>query len=207
MAVQLPFFSRKFSQRHSPYRTRFLRKLLAIGLIICALGFAAFDHYRPQHGTVRIITAASNLNSGTKVSATDLSIQHIPKNLAPDASIADTDLIEGKTLAGPMTAGEIFTQNRFVSPALADALVGEPHSKIVAIKPADAGIISVLQVGDVVDVIAARNGENNAAPIATGAKVAATGDEENVFLALPAGAAEIVASINIDTPITLVLSY
>lgn len=199
-------FSPRFQSRLRTVKLRYARKLLAGLLMVSAIGFAAIDFYRPDHGSMKVLTAARQLSPGSVIGSADYAVAHIPRDLVPAGALSDAQAVKEKTLAGPMSKGEVFVGTRFVGPELADALTGMENSKIVAVKPAESGIVSVLQVGDVVDIVAASDGENNAAPIATGARVASTGETDIVFLALPAGAAEIVASINIATPITLVLS-
>jgi hypothetical protein len=126
--------------------------------------------------------------------------------MVPATAVTELAGAKGRTLAIGMSAGEILTEQRMVGPSLARSLTGASESKIIAITLSDAGIVSALRTGDSVDIVSTTPDRGAAAPLAHGARVVNIVDDEVVLVALPAGAAEVVAATSLTSPLTILLA-
>jgi len=117
--------------------------------------------------TVPVTVAARDLVSGTVLTADDLVIRRYPAAVAPVGSPAGA---VGRTLAGPVRAGEPVTDVRLVSPSLA---AGYPGRVLVPVRIADADAVSLVRVGDRVDVVAADPRRGQASAVAVAVRVVA----------------------------------
>jgi Flp pilus assembly protein CpaB len=99
--------------------------------------------------------AARDLASGTALVDSDVTVAQIPPALVPAGSTASVDRILGRSLAGPMRAGEVVTDRRLLGRPL---IAGYPRGAVAApVRIADSGVVSLLRVGDRIDVYAARS--------------------------------------------------
>lgn len=128
--------------------------------------------------TVAVRVAAHDLVSGTVLRPDDLVVRHYPAAVAPLGSVTDA---VGRTLAGPVRAGEPVTDVRLVSPSLA---AGYPGRFLVPVRIADADVVSLVRVGDQVDVVAADPRRGDAFAVAVDVPV----------VALPATAADVTGA-------------
>lgn len=199
---KLPWFSRSF---HKP-RPATIRRTIALIVFLCAVGLAVMDSILPRSGHVRAVVSARSISAGASVTERDLAIMDIPRDLVPAGAVTDIDAALGRTLATGMSQGEILTEQRMVGPSLARSLTGTSESKIIAITLADAGIVSALRTGDSVDIVSTADERGVAAPLAHGARVVNIVDNEVVLVALPTGAAEVVAATSLASPLTLLLA-
>lgn len=191
------------SRRFPPRR---LRRLLAVALVAAAATIAVADMVRPESGTVPVVVAARDVESGRAIEAADVAIRMTPEDHVPDQAFRDAEAVVGKLPAGPLTRGEALTEPRFAGPRLAEALTGADDANIVAVTPRDTGLVPLLRTGDVVDVLAAGHDAGSSRPVARGARVVLTDDDGVVLLALGDGAAATVAAAGLELPLTLVLS-
>jgi Flp pilus assembly protein CpaB len=130
------------------------RPLAALCLAVAVV--AGLHAARPAPPTTLAVTvAARDLASGTVLHTTDLVVRHYPEAVAPAGSLPGA---VGRTLAGPVRAGEPVTDVRLVAPSL---VAGYPGRVLVPVRVADAEVVALLRVGDRVDVLAAdpRRGE------------------------------------------------
>lgn len=185
---------------------RRLRQLLAVALVAMAAAIAIADQIRPESGTVPVVVAARDVESGRALEAADLAVRMTPEDDAPDQAFREPEDVVGKLPAGPLTRGEALTEPRFAGARLAEALTGAEGASIVAVTPRDTGLVPLLRTGDLVDVLAAGADAGSVRPVARGARVVLTDDDGVVLLALRDGAASTVAAAGLDLPLTLVLS-
>jgi len=130
---------------------------------------------RPDPGsTVAVTVAVRDLPSGTVLAADDLVVRRYPSAVAPVGTATGA---LGRTLAAPVRAGEPVTDVRLVSPSLA---AGYPGRVLVPVRVADADVVSLVRVGDEVDVVAADPRRGEAFAVAVGVPI----------VALPATAAD-----------------
>lgn len=125
----------------------------------------------PEPATVEVMVAARDLPSGTVLAADDLVTRDWPADLAP-AGAAPT--ATGRVLAAPIGRGEVLTDVRVVGPGLA---LGQPGDTVLPVRLPDAGMATLLQPGDVVDLMATDPGTGSATLVARDVTVlAAPGD-------------------------------
>jgi Flp pilus assembly protein CpaB len=103
----------------------------------------------PSPATVAVTVAARDLDSGTVVTPADVTTRRYPAAVAPGGS--DPAAV-GRTLAGPVRAGEPITDVRLVGPSL---VAGYPDRVALPVRIADADAVGLLQTGDRVDLVAA----------------------------------------------------
>jgi Flp pilus assembly protein CpaB len=104
--------------------------------------------------TVAVTVAAHDLASGTVLSPGDLEVRRFAVGTAPSGTrgAALAGGLAGRTLAGPVTAGEPITDVRLVAPSL---LAGYPGRVALPVRIADADAVGLLRAGDHVDLVAA----------------------------------------------------
>ncbi|MDO5030495.1 MAG: SAF domain-containing protein [Corynebacterium sp.] len=205
--MSLNFSNQTFSfQRFRRLRPTTIRRIIALLICVCALGLALSESLRPRSGYIRVVVGAKAVAAGHTLAEGDVTVKEFPRELVPATAVTELADAAGRTLAIGMSAGEILTEQRMVGPSLAGALTGTSESKIIAITLADAGIVSALRTGDSVDIVSTASESGAAAPLAHGARVVNIVEDEVVLVALPAGAAEVVAATSLTSPLTLLLA-
>ena len=105
---------------------------------------------RPRAGdTVAVTVAAHDLVSGTVLGRSDVATRRFPAGSAPAGARIRA---VGRTLAGPVRAGEPITDVRLVTPGL---VAGYPGRVGLRVRVADADAVRLLRVGDHIDLVAA----------------------------------------------------
>jgi Flp pilus assembly protein CpaB len=100
-----------------------------------------------------VLTATHDLTGGTEVRVQDVTSTAVPSQAVPDGAFSAAGSVVGRLLAGPVRAGQTLTDVQLVSPTLlagyGPGLVASP------VRIADAAAVTLLRVGDLVDVLAA----------------------------------------------------
>ncbi|OMB91797.1 flagellar biosynthesis protein FlgA [Mycobacterium colombiense] len=198
-------------------RTVLARRVAAGGLVVLA-GIATLRS-NPSGDYAQVVVADHDLHPGAALTPADVRLEKRLAATIPDGARADLGAVVGSTLAGPTRRGEVLTDVRLLSSRLAESTAG-PGARIVPLHLADAALIDLVRVGDVVDVLAAPASgapdNSHAAPkvLATDAVVvlvsakekmqAADGDRV-VLVALPARVANTVAGSALGQTVTLTL--
>ena len=129
---------------------RWHRRLLA-GLSAAAavyFGLVALSPAPPP--TVAVLGAARDLPGGARPAAADLRTLQLPAPVVPSGALRPGAEVAKRVLAGPVRSGEPLTDARFLSSStLAGDLVAYP------LRLDDAEIVSLLHVGDRIDLYAA----------------------------------------------------
>ncbi|QNG17825.1 flagellar biosynthesis protein FlgA [Rhodococcus triatomae] len=175
----------------------------------------------PSAEHLSVVVAARDLPSGTVLTATDLRTASLARSAVPDGAVTAVEDTAGRTVAGPIRAGEALTDVRVLGPRLAAAAVGSDDARIVPLELADAAVADVLREGDVVDVLAVAQGAGGdrsgtlpdpaATLLASGAVVVLVnrpegdrgGRERLVLLALPREKAHAVAVTSLTHAVTV----
>ena len=125
------------------------RRPLAAGCAGIAV-LAGLHAARPAPApTVPVRVAARDLVSGEVLSPGDLVVRRFPADVAPPSTSGG---VLGRTLAGPVRAGEPVTDVRVVAPSL---VAGYPGRVALPVRVADAESVALLRVGDRVSMVAA----------------------------------------------------
>ncbi|CAB0690383.1 hypothetical protein FRC0505_00803 [Corynebacterium diphtheriae] len=203
-------------------RETFLRRSLALSLVILALALAVFPR---TESTTEVLRYATTIEAGTAVNRTHFTTAHVPQQLVPENALRPDDLLASapneRITISAHTAGSIATAVDFIDSSHTLSSVGNQPSfgedqpiNIVPIRLAEQSVSRVLHPGDVVDVIAANDTNDPHVVAAGGVIVFAPVSEKNtssygsdaVLIALPADQARIVASQSLAIPLTVVIA-
>lgn len=148
-------------------RRRLLAATLAAAGVLVGLQAAA-----PAPPPTRpVLTAARDLPAGTVLRAVDVSTTAFLAGSVPAGVLEVESDAVGRTTTGPLRRGEALTDVRLVS---GDLLTGYPGRVAVPVRVADPGAVTLLRVGDRVDVLSADpQGGSDAALVAAAAPVLA----------------------------------
>ena len=97
-------------------------------------------------------TAGRHLPSGTVLQHADLASVRFSPDMVPADVVDDPEQVVGRTLAAPMSRGEVVTSLRTVALGL---LRGYPGTTAVPLRITDAAIVDLLRVGDLVSLVVA----------------------------------------------------
>lgn len=150
------------------HQLRRRRRLLAAALTAVAVLGVLRALAPPAPDTVEVLVATRDLPSGTRLDDGDVVAHHYPQDLAPPDA-ATTAL--GRVLAAPLGQGEVLTDARVVGPGLA---LAEPGQTILPVRLPDAGMATLLQPGDEVDLVATDPGTGASSIVAREVTVLAT---------------------------------
>ena len=125
-----------------------LAALTAGGAVLAAL--QATSPAPPE--TVPVWTARSDLPSGTLLHASDLLRVPFSPESVPSGAVRTLEEVAGRTVAAPMSRGEVVTDRRTLGPGL---LSGYPGTTAVPLRVTDAAVASMLRVGDRASFVAA----------------------------------------------------
>lgn len=127
------------------------RRSLAALLACVAVGAALTATRSPDLASVPVLVAARDLPPGATLAPSDLVLVDFRPGTPPASALDDADDLAGRVLAAPVTAGEPITPVRLVGPDLAEA---DPGRTAVPVRLPDAGLVSLLEVGDRLDLLA-----------------------------------------------------
>lgn len=163
--------------RPRPRRRRLRRAVLAHRrpLAAAAAGLAVLAGLQagasPAPPTIDLLVAAHDLPAGAVVTAGDLTRAAFTPGSVPAGAVRSDQAALGRTTTGPVRAGEPITDVRLLGGSL---LEGHPGLVAAPVRIADAAAVSLLRVGDRVDVIAADpEGSDQAVVVAESATVVA----------------------------------
>lgn len=192
------------------------RRLLAGSAAAVAVAAGLQAAADPPVPKTFVVTAARDLGSGTVVGAGDLRRVAFDPASVPSGVLREAEVV-GRTTAAPVRAGEPITDVRLVSGSLLDAY---PGMVAAPVRIGDPGAVALLEVGDVIDVLAADpRGSADAVLVADDAPVIAlprgsdTGLAQGglvgalVVLAVPEETAQDVAAAGTRGFLSLVLEH
>lgn len=150
------------------HQLRRRRRLIAAALTAAAVLGVLRTLAPPPVETVEVLVAARDLPSGTRLGDGDLVARAFPVELAPSGAALAAD---GRVLAAPIARGEVLTDVRVVGPGLA---LAEPGQTILPVRLPDPGMVTLLQPGDEIDLVATDPGTGASALVARDIIVLAT---------------------------------
>ncbi len=190
-------------------RTVAARRVAAGALVVLAA--VAALRTDPHGDQSEIVVAARDLSPGVELTAADVRLERRLAATVPDGAQSAVDKVVGSTLAGPARRGEVLTDVRLLGPRLAQSAAG-PDARTVPLHLADTALLDLVRPGDVVDVLAAADGDVDPRVVATDAVVVlvsekqkgpGTGGDRVLLVALPAHAANDVAGATLTQVVTL----
>mgnify|MGYP001406830052 CR=1 FL=1 len=150
-------------------RLRRHRQLLAALLAAIVVAGLATTLRPPAASTADVVVARTDLAPGTTLSAADLVVVARPVDGLPADAVRTSDEMLGRLVAAPVRAGEPVRSRDVVGESLLAEL--GPGLVAVPVRLADEGVTALLQPGDVVDLVATRDG--GAQVVAGGVRVLA----------------------------------
>lgn len=189
--------------------SRFRRPVSAVLAGVAVL--AVVEALAPAPTATRPVAVASrDLAAGVVLSAADVETKAMPPDLVPVGAPTSASAVLGHVVAGPLRAGEPLTDRRLLGPSL---LAGYPPGLVAApIRISDAGVVGLLEVGDRIDVYAARRDTTAADRLVAGVRVVAlprpSSDSDEgalVVLAVTPGHAAALAQATATSPLSLTL--
>ncbi|BDD81207.1 flagellar basal body P-ring biosynthesis protein [Tsukamurella pulmonis] len=187
-------------------RTLTARRAAAAALALLALVVALTS--RPSGPQAQVLVAARELGPGGKLTAEDVAVRTVPAELAPQDALDAADDAVGRSVTGPVGAGEILTGRR----VLTDRTAGQirPGARLVPVSLQDSAPMDLLRPGDVVDVVAQRK-DDAPAVLARSATVAVApaaqaGRQQarTAMLAMSESEAHAVAAAALSSPLSVV---
>ena len=137
------------------------RRLLAAVLTAVAGAAGLQAVTAPPPATVTVAVAARDLPAGAVLGAEDLVAVEFAPGSVPDDLAEDA---VGRMLAGPLRRGEPVADVRLVGPDLA---AGRPGLVATPVRLPDAAMVALLEVGDLIDLVAADPQAGTAQVLAT----------------------------------------
>ncbi|WP_186290577.1 SAF domain-containing protein [Gordonia zhaorongruii] len=131
-------------------RSVILRRCIALILTSAAVVVTVIDHRQPPAPTA--LVAAHDLAPGTVLNTDDVMQSPVPDHLLPVDRPAIADIV-GRRVTGPIQAGEIIGRHRLLDSRLPAALLGDSNARLVPVRPADGTLLTLVRVGDHVDVL------------------------------------------------------
>lgn len=189
---------------------------VAAGALV-ALAAVLFVDDAAGDDRVDVITAVRDLTPGTVLTPADVVVSNWDSANVPEGALFETGGVDGRTLTGPVRAGELLTDVRLLGSRTATTALGT-EARVVPVHLADAGVSDLLREGDQVDVLTVEVQEDpNAVPaarvLASGAVVVlvsadaggSTQRDRVVLLALPTDDATTVAAASLVSALTVTL--
>lgn len=133
-------------------RALYARRRLLAGIFAALAVVAAIQAARPAPPPTRVVlTAATDLRAGEVLSPEDVALVESAPELVPDGALDPAGPPFGRTLAGPVRAGEPLTDVRLVQGEL---LAGfDPGTVLATVRVFDPAAAVHLEPGDRVDVV------------------------------------------------------
>ncbi|HET7690114.1 MAG TPA: SAF domain-containing protein [Nocardioidaceae bacterium] len=126
------------------------RRLLAALLTAVAVAAGLHAVAGPPPPTTTVVAAARDIAAGSVLRASDLRDLELPPDAVPAGTLGRDALI-GRTTTGPLRVGEAITDARVVHRPL---LAGYPGLVAAPVRVGDAAAVSLLRVGDRIDLLA-----------------------------------------------------
>ncbi|NMD55088.1 MULTISPECIES: SAF domain-containing protein [Tsukamurella] len=187
-------------------RTLTARRGAAAALAVLALVVAVTS--RPSGPQAQVLVAARELGPGGRLTGEDLVLRTVPAELAPQDALTGPDDAVGRSVTGPVGAGEILTSRRVLTDRTAGHI--RPGARLVPVSLQDSATMDLLRAGDVVDVVAQRKDDSPAvlarsATVAVAAAPQATRQQaRTAMLAMSESEAHAVAAAALSSPLSVV---
>jgi pilus assembly protein CpaB len=161
----------RFTLRH--------RRVLAATAAGLAVYFALTALTAEPHGH-SVVVATRDLNSGARLSATDVRETSMPRAAVPDGAAAEARDVVGRMTSGALRRGEVMTDRRTVRAGMLDGF-GQGRV-LTVVRVTDPSVLALLRPGDRVDVVAVSGDDSpKASRVARGAIVVTVPRERSTF--------------------------
>jgi len=127
------------------------RRKLAVVAAVAAVLTGINAALPPDPPTVDVVRSAVRLDGGHVLGADDVSLARFPQDAVPDDALTSLDAAVGRTIASPVSKGQLLTELSVVAPGRS----ARPGRVVAPLRLGDADLVALLRVGDAVDVVAA----------------------------------------------------
>lgn len=129
------------------WHRRKLAVTAAVLAVLCGVQAAA----PPSAETTPVAVAVTDVPGGTVLTEDHLRLADFPPDHLPDRVVTDPGTLLGRTVAAPLTAGQVLTEVSVVSPGL---LPADGDRVLTPVEINAGGLTQLLVVGDTVDLVA-----------------------------------------------------
>lgn len=194
----------RFTLRH--------RRLLVATATALAVYFALSAVAAEPEGRA-VVVASRDLDSGTRIRASDVHPTSFPRSVVPVGAIGDARAAVGSIASGSMRRGEVVTDRRTVRAGPLDGFGGGRVLSVIRVT--DPSVLALLRPGDRVDVVAVSGDDSpKASRVARGAIVVTVPRQERsafasgapVGLAVAHDAALELAERTLDSRLAVVVA-
>ena len=184
------------------------RPLAAVAAVLAVLtGLSAARPEGPPR--LDVVVAAHEVVGGTVLGPTDVEVRAVLTADAPVGALTDIAEVVGRAVSAPVAEGQVLTPLALVSPRASPA-----GGRVVApVRVSDAGLVTLLRPGDVVDLVGTDEQGGAASVVARGARVVTVpvleeevgggGSGGLVLVEVPAAAATELAKAAAAGPVSL----
>lgn len=201
------------------HRSATLRKIVALVLIVAAVGVALHDRLQ-QHDTVLVYS--KDISAGSRITNADVSIIRVPADMAPHDHLSTPDAAVGNIVVTSRSHGSMVSLADFVDSALISQNMTNTtqedsgvQNHMVPITLADPTLAGLLRPGDTITIVTATDENTKPQIIAAGGKVvfAATKNSDlpdatpgTILVSLAAESAATVAAASLSLPLAVVVT-
>lgn len=129
------------------WHRRKLAVTAAVLAVLCGVQAAA----PPSAETTAVVVAAAAVPGGTVLTEEHLEVVEFPPAHLPEQAVTEAAALQGRTVAAPLTAGQVLTEASVVSPGLMPA---DDDRVLTPVEIDAGGLPQLLVVGDAVDLVA-----------------------------------------------------
>lgn len=127
-----------------------------------------------------VVVANRDLDSGTRLRASDVRATELPQAAMPAGAADDTREVVGRTTSGALRRGEVLTDRRTVRAGPLDGF--GPGRVLAVVRVTDPSVLALLRPGDRVDVVAVSGDDSpKASRVARGAIVVTVPRQRSTF--------------------------
>lgn len=156
-----------------------------------------------------VVVVSHDVSSGVTLTGNDVTVEQVPQPLVPDGTSSSPSAVVGRTVGGPMRAGEPVTDRRLLGRPM---LSGYPQGLVAApVRIRDAAVVGLLQAGERVSVYAAGGDTSYAALVLERVSVVALPPVDDaqegglVVLAVTPSQAAALAQASATAPLSVTL--
>jgi pilus assembly protein CpaB len=155
------------------------RRLLAATATGLAVYFALSAMTDEPEGHA-VVLASRDLDSGTRLRASDVRATSLPRAVVPAGAAEDTRDVVGRTTSGALRRGEVLTDRRTIRAGPLDGF--GPDRVLSVVRITDPSVLALLRAGDRVDVVAVSGDDSpKASRVARGAIVVTVPRQHSTF--------------------------
>jgi hypothetical protein len=201
------------------HRSALLRKLVAVTLMVTAVGITVADRL---HQHISVVVYSRDVTAGSRITAADVTVVQVSESVLPQDRLATADAAVGNIVVASRSRGAMVSAADFVDSALVSQTMTNTTSSdvgaqnhMVPITLADPTLASLLRPGDTITIVTATDDSSAPRVIAAGGKVifATTKATDfpgatpgTVLVSLVADSAAAVAAASLSQPLAVVVT-